>query len=416
MAWEKRAILHSDLNNFYASVECMKNPELKKYPVAVCGRTEERHGIVLAKNYAAKAYGVTTGESIPQAKAKCPQLVTVDPHYEEYVRYSKLVREIYGCYSDRVEAYGMDENWIDITNTYGLDDPEAAANEIRERVKNELGLTVSIGVSFNKIFAKLGSDMKKPDAVTCIPYADFREKIWHLPAAEMLGVGRAAAKELTKFGVHTIGELAACSDDLLMSKFGINGLRMKKFASGEDASEVMTTEFNAPIKSIGNGTTFLSDLHENCEVRPMILALADKVAHRLRDAHKKARGVSLTVKCNDLTSKEWQCRLDFPTSNAFELAKRAYTLFVENYPWVKPIRAMTVRAIRLDGDDAAEQLSLFGDNERGIRLESMDSALDKIRERYGWKSITSAATLKLDKFPGGDEVELTMPTGLLTMG
>ncbi len=412
-----RTILHSDLNNFYASVECMLDPTLKKYPVAVCGRVEERHGIVLAKNYAAKACGVTTGETIFQAKCKCPDLVTVDPHYGEYMKYSRLVRAIYCDYSDLVEAYGMDENWIDVTGSravYG--DGERIANEIRERVKFELGLTVSVGVSFNKIFAKLGSDMKKPDAVTVISRDNFKEKVWGLPADDLLGVGRSAIRELRRFGINTIGELANCSDELLTYKFGINGLRMKQFARGEDNSAVVHRDWEFPIKSIGRGTTFTSDLTENYEVWCMMLALADEVASKLRAAKKKANGVSLTVKCSDLAWKEWQCGTEHPTQNANELAHRAYELFLKNYPWIKPIRAMTVRAIRLDDEGVCEQLTVFRDAVRIEKTEAKDRAVDEIRRRFGRRAIRSAATVGLKKFPGGGyEFELTMPTGLLTL-
>ena len=413
----QRTILHADLNNFYASVECMLDPRLKKYPVAVCGREEERHGIVLAKNYAAKAFGVKTGEAIWEAKSKCPGLVIIPPHYGEYMKYSRLVREIYCDYSDQVEAYGMDENWIDVTGSRLLfGDGEHIANEIRERVKRELGLTVSVGVSFNKIFAKLGSDMKKPDAVTVISREDFRDRIWQLPADDMLGVGRASIKVLNRFGVRTIGELARCSDEFLSYKFGIDGLRMKRYANGEDSSEVMRQEYEFPVKSVGNGITFLSDLYTEAEVWPMLLALSDEVAQRLRAAHKKANGVSLTVKCSDLSWKEWQAQLEFRSNNACEIARRCFELFRQNYPWVKPIRALTVRAIRLTDDSLSEQLSFFRDNERIERLEKLDRTVDEIRGRFGRRAICSASTLKLDKMPSSDETaEIRMPTGMLTL-
>lgn len=412
-----RTILHADLNNFYASVECMLNPELAKHPVAVCGRAEERHGIVLAKNYAAKACGVKTGEAIWEARGKCPELVIVPPHYREYMKYSRLVREIYCEYSDLVEAYGMDENWIDVTGSRLLfGDGETIANEIRERVKHELGLTISVGVSFNKIFAKLGSDMKKPDAVTVISREDFRSKIWHLPADDMLGVGPKAIKVLNMFGIRTIGELANCPDEILSCKFGVNGMRMKLYANGEDHSAVMHQEYKFPVKSVGNGITFLSDLYTEAEVWPMLLALSDEVAQRLRAAHKKARGISLTVKCSDLTGKEWQAQLEFDSSNACEIAQRCFDVFRQNYPWVKPIRALTVRAIRLVDDNINEQLSIFRDYERIGRLETVDRTVDEIRKRFGRRAIGSASTLKLDKMPvGDDEVEIKMPTGLLTL-
>lgn len=413
----ERSILHCDLNNFYASVECMLHPEIRGYPVAVCGRTEERHGIVLAKNYLAKDYGVKTGESVMEAKSKCRGLVMVNPHYREYMKYSRIVREIYKSYSDLVEPYGMDENWVDVTGSVRwFGSGEKIANEIRERVKRETGLTISVGVSFNKIFAKLGSDMKKPDAVTCITSENFREKIWELPADSMLGVGPSAMKLLRRYGICTIGELAMCPDALLSYKFGINGIRMKQYANGLDKSRVMPQDFCFPVKSVGNGTTFLADLYTNEEVSPMILSLSDHVAARLREAGKKARGISLTVKCNDLSWKEWQTSLDRPTQSAGEIAERAFELFRRSYPWVKPIRAMTVRAIRLVDMEYSDQVTIFCSAGRMEKTESIDRAVDGIRERFGWASICRAATLHMPKMPDFDEeVDIVMPSGMLTV-
>mgnify|MGYP003419067824 CR=1 FL=1 len=232
-----RSILHCDMNNFYASVECMLDPALKKYPIAVCGSVEERHGIVLAKNYKAKAFDVKTGDAVWQAKQKCKDLVVVPPHYEEYIKYSKLARSVYERYTDQVEPYGMDECWLDISGTESLfGSPEKVANEIRETMKFELGLTISVGVSFNKIFAKLGSDMKKPDAVTVIPKDTFREKIWGLPAADLLGVGRATQRVLDSYCIRTIGDLANTDPEFLRRRLGKNGVVLWNYANGNDLS------------------------------------------------------------------------------------------------------------------------------------------------------------------------------------
>ena len=397
---DERTILHSDLNNFYASVECMLRPELNRFPVAVCGRQEERHGIVLAKNYAAKAYGVQTGEPIVRARAKCPALVCVDPHFGEYVKYSRLVRQIYMEYSDLVEPYGMDENFIDVSASLRLfGDGETIAHAIRERVRRETGLTVSVGVSFNKIFAKLGSDMKKPDAVTCIPRESFRNIIWSLPAGDMLGVGRTAAAELHRYGITTIGALAHCPDELLIRKFGVSGLRMKQYANGEDTSAVLPADYHAAPKSVSCGITFRDDLREEAEVWPMILALADEVAYRLREADKKAQSISLTVKDCTLKVKEWQVKLPYPTHSALLLATHAFSVFRQKYLWIKPIRMLCVRAIRLQDGDAAEQLTLLCSGGDMERTEQVDRTVDEIRRRFGKGSITSAATLRLDKMP-----------------
>lgn len=258
-----RSILHCDMNNFYASVECMLDPALKKYPIAVCGSVEERHGIVLAKNYKAKAFDVKTGDAVWQAKQKCKDLVVVPPHYEEYIKYSKLARSVYERYTDQVEPYGMDECWLDISGTGSLfGSPEKVANEIRETMKFELGLTISVGVSFNKIFAKLGSDMKKPDAVTVIPKDTFREKIWGLPAADLLGVGRATQRVLDSYCIRTIGDLANNDPEFLRRRLGKNGVVLWNYANGNDLSLVAKKDFVSPIKSVGHGITTVADLEK----------------------------------------------------------------------------------------------------------------------------------------------------------
>ncbi len=262
-----RSILHCDMNNFYASVECMLDPALKKYPIAVCGSVEERHGIVLAKNYKAKAFDVKTGDAVWQAKQKCKDLVVVPPHYEEYIKYSKLARSVYERYTDQVEPYGMDECWLDISGTESLfGSPEKVANEIRETMKFELGLTISVGVSFNKIFAKLGSDMKKPDAVTVIPKDTFKEKIWGLPAADLLGVGRATQRVLDSYCIRTIGDLANNDPEFLRRRLGKNGVVLWNYANGNDLSLVAKKDFVSPIKSVGHGITTVADLEKASDV------------------------------------------------------------------------------------------------------------------------------------------------------
>ena len=253
-----RNVLHCDMNNFYASVECMLDPALREYPVAVCGSVEERHGIVLAKNYKAKAFNVQTGDAVWQAKQKCKDLVIVPPHFEEYIKYSKLARSVYERYTDQVEPYGMDECWLDISGTSGIfGSPEKVANEIRETIKFELGLTISVGVSFNKIFAKLGSDMKKPDAVTVIEKDTFKDKIWGLPASDLLGVGRATRKVLDRYAIRTIGDLANTDPDLLKRWLGKNGVALWQFANGLDCSAVAKTDFVSPVKSVGHGLSLI---------------------------------------------------------------------------------------------------------------------------------------------------------------
>lgn len=312
-----RNILHCDMNNFYASVECMLDPALREYPVAVCGSVEERHGIVLAKNYKAKAFNVQTGDAVWQAKQKCKDLVIVPPHFEEYIKYSKLARSVYERYTDQVEPYGMDECWLDISGTSGIfGSPEKVANEIRETIKFELGLTISIGVSFNKIFAKLGSDMKKPDAVTVIEKDTFKDKIWGLPASDLLGVGRATRKVLDRYYIKTIGDLANTDPDLLKRWLGKNGVALWQFANGLDCSTVAKTDFVSPVKSVGHGITTVADLENGEQVWPVILELTQEIGHKLRVHGLSAEGVALHIRDNTLYSKQWQTKIDYMQKTA----------------------------------------------------------------------------------------------------
>ena len=409
----ERSILHCDMNNFYASVECMLNPDLRDKAVAVCGSVEDRHGIVLAKNYKAKAFGVTTGEAIWQAKQKCRDLTIVEPHYEQYMKFSKLAREIYGRYTDQIEPYGMDECWLDVTGSRTLGSGVEIANEIRETIKFELGLTISVGVSFNKIFAKLGSDMKKPDAVTCIERETFRDTIWNLPASEMLGVGRATEKRLSSCGIRTIGQLAAISESFLQSSFGKNGLALKRYANGEDYSQVMRSDYSSPVKSVGHGITTIQDLENSAEVWCVMLELVQDIGTKLRSHKKKAGGIAISIRNNELFTKEWQCRLSMPTHSPTHLAKTAFELFVKNYDWKRPIRSVTVRAISLEGEDVPIQIDIFNDVSMIEKRERLDFAIETIRSRFGKNSIKNAVLCTDIKLSGKNSVDLIMPTGMI---
>lgn len=407
-----RSILHCDMNNFYASVECMLDPTLKKYPVAVCGSVEERHGIVLAKNYAAKAFDVKTGDAVWQAKQKCKNLVVVPPHYEEYIKYSKLAREVYSRYTDMVEPYGMDECWLDISGTYGLlGSPERVANEIKETIKFELGLTISVGVSFNKIFAKLGSDMKKPDAITVIPEDSFRDKIWGLPAADLLGVGRATQRVLDNYGIKTIGELANTDPKLLKYRLGKNGVALWQYANGNDCSAVKNTEFVSPIKSVGHGITTVEDLENDEQVWPVFLELTQDIGHKLRVHKKSADGVTIHIRDNTLYTRQWQTALDMPTQSPMLIAKAAFALFEKRYDWRNPIRSVTIQAINLVPQDTPRQIDLFMDIEKIERAEKLDRCIEEIRRRYGKNSIRNGILLQNLRMPP-EKAEITMPTGM----
>lgn len=390
----ERVILHADMNNFYASVECMKNPELKQYPIAVCGDVEERHGIVLAKNGKAKFFGVSTGEAIWQAKMKCPNLVIVSPDHEEYAKFSRYAREIYNRYTDQVEPFGLDECWLDVTGSTRLfGSGEKMAYEIKEMIKRELGITASVGVSFNKIFAKLASDMKKPDAVTVIPQDSFKEKIWHLPASDMLGVGRKTYEKLCACGIRTIGQMATMPMDFFQRKFGKVGVDLWKAANGLDTSEVVTRDMEMLDKSCGHGITTSRDLVDSSEVWKVMLELSQNIGHRLYIYNRKAAGVSVSIRDNTLYSKQWQTRLPYMTQSPLHIAKEAFSLFEKNYLWQNPIRSVTVRAIDLASLDAPEQFDLFFDTERLMKSETLDKTVEGIRSRYGKNAIRNAVLI-----------------------
>lgn len=410
---KERAILHIDMNNFYASVECMLNPELKSYPIAVCGDQEERHGIVLAKNYKAKAFGVATGEAIWQAKQKCPNLVIVPPHYEQYMKFSKLAREIYGRYTDLIEPFGMDEVWADVTNCLSLmGEPAAIAQDIRKAVTFELGLTVSIGVSFNKVFAKLGSDLKKPDAITIITKENFREKIWHLPASDMLGVGRATERSLSSVGIRTIGDIANFPVDFFKRRFGKNGVDLWRYANGLDDSKVTVRNFEAPDKSVGHGMTAIQDIEAPEEVWTFMLELCQDIGHRLFLFNKKATGIAITIRDNNLFTKQWQCKLHISTQSPSFLAKEAFSLFLRSYDWHAPIRSISVQAINLVSADEPSQLDVFVDSARLARVEALDKTIENLRSRFGKNIIRNACLLNNPKMSAKGNPNIIMPTGV----
>lgn len=408
-----RTILHCDMNNFYASVECNLNPKLRGKPVAVGGDAEERHGIILAKNYQAKAYGVQTGEALWQAKQKCKDLIIVPPNYEQYLKYSKLARQIYSDYTDQIEPYGMDECWLDVTGPGVMGNGEEIANTIRERIKFELGLTISAGVSFNKIFAKLGSDMKKPDAVTVIPQDGFKEKIWDLPASDMLGVGRATEKKLTGYGVHTIGDLARMPEEYVRSWFGKCGSYIWLYANGLDQSPVMRQDYEVPAKTVGHGITTMQDLENAAEVWNVMLELTQDIGHKLRTFNKYASGVAICIRDNELHIKQWQCPLEMATHSAAIIAQTAFHLFERSYRWDNPIRSVTVRAINLVPQGMPQQLDLFTDCIRVDKMEKLETAVENIRERFGKRSIMPATLCQDIKMSREHNFELVMPSGMV---
>ena len=319
-----RSILHCDLNNFFASVELLSHPELRDLPVIVGGSTADRHGIVLAKNYPAKARGIITGETVAQAVDKCPSLIALEPHYDLYLDYSRAVRQIYGRYTDLVEPFGIDECFLDVTASRRVfGDGMQIANGIREAVKRETGLTISAGVSFCKVFAKLGSDMKKPDAVTHIPPETFREIIWDLPANEMVGVGMRTYQKLYNRGVRTIGDIARCPPELMQSYLGKAGAVLWVCANGLENSPVMREDERAPIKSVGHGMTLTADLTTEREVFDTIIELSQEVGTKLRKNGLRCAGVCVAIRDNDLVWREYQEKLPRPTQLTREIASSA---------------------------------------------------------------------------------------------
>lgn len=397
---DSRIILHCDLNSYFASVELLGSPELRGKPVAVCGSVEARHGIVLARSEAAKKCGVRTAEAVWQAQKKCPELVIVEPHYEKYVQYSRMVKDIYSQYTDRVESFGIDEAWLDVTGSRGLFGiGESIAWDIKERIKREIGLTLSAGVSFCKIFSKMGSDLKKPDAVTCIPEESFRDIVWDLPASSMLGVGHSTGRKLSGYGIHTIGQIATYPIEFFERIFGMTGRIMWAYANGIDNSEVMRSTDSLPIKSIGHGNTATADLTDSAEVQLMLFELSQDVARRLREYHLQARRLQIGVRDCDMGYREYQTTLPCPTQSYTEMSEAAYRLFTANYNWYKNIRALTVRAINLEPDTIPYQIDIFTDYTRRERINSLERAVEGVRARYGRNSIDSAALMRHSKIP-----------------
>lgn len=389
-----RTILHVDMNSCYASIETALNPELKGKAVAVGGNRKTRHGIILAKSQEAKKFGIKTGEPIWKSIQKCPELIIIPPHYDQYLKYSKMAKKIYYDYTNQVEPFGIDECWLDITNSLTIKgDAEKIAEEIRGRIKNELKITVSIGVSFNKIFAKLGSDMKKPDAITYIPCNDFRRKIWDLPVEDLLYVGYATKNRLNKYGVHTIGDLAQFPKDMLKRILGVNGEILWRYANGLDTSRVKAEEHNIAIKSIGNGTTCSRDLLNDQDVYNVFMKLAQNVSKRLIDRDYSCNSIQISVKDNNFNVKQYQMPINYPTQSTFVIAGQAMNLFRNNYDWKNNVRALAVRACKLTSVNGRVQIDMFNDYIKQDKYEKIDNTLYKIREKHGKNIITIASLM-----------------------
>ncbi|NLW79829.1 MAG: DNA polymerase IV [Ruminococcaceae bacterium] len=395
----ERVILHCDCNSFYASVELLAHPELRDKPVAVSGSVDDRHGIILAKNDAAKKFGVQTAETVWQAKRKCPQLIMLPPHHRKYREYSLAINTYYERFTDQVEPFGIDESWLDITGSWQLfgASPLEVANKIRLGVKEQTGLTISIGLSFNKVFAKLGSDYKKPDAVTEISRDNYREIIWPLPVAAMLFVGKKSRQTLESMGINTIGDLATADENLLAQVLGKQGPQLWHYARGEDTAPVAVAGQHEPVKSVGNGMTFRRDLLGYQDVRVAVGALADEVAGRLRRKKLYATNLQVLIKNPELKSISRQRVLPYATNLAKDIADLAMDIIKDNWNYAKPIRMLTLTAQNLTDLPYAAQTSLYGEGP-GIntKREKLEKSLDKIREKYGKTAVVDASLLHND--------------------
>ena len=389
---EERVILHCDLNNFFASVSLLFNPTLRSVPVAVCGDKEQRHGIVLAKNEAAKRCGVKTAEAIFEAKAKCPELVILPPMLDKYKEYSEKAHRIYEEYTDMIEPFGIDECWLDVTGSRLLfGSGEEIADKIRREIKQKLGITVSVGVSFNKVFAKLGSDMKKPDGITVISRENFREKIWRLPISDLLFVGRKTTDRLRSCGICTIGDAAVCSDEMLERLLGKNGLELKRYALGEDNSPVSRQHEKATPKSIGRSVTRQQDFKTPDEIWGMFLSLAREISDSLREQGLYAGGVQVHIRNAALSVKEFSRSYPDSVNGAKIIAERGMELLNEHFGFTEPLRSVGLRAINLRGYQTAIQEDIFGDSEKRETEEKIESSIYELRKKFGSTSITRAA-------------------------
>ncbi len=398
----ERTILHCDLNCFFASVELLDHPELRHLPVAVCGDPTSRHGIILAKNEPAKAFGVQTAETIWQARRKCPDLVLLPPHHRLYRDLSRQVNAIYQEYTDRVEPFGVDESWLDVTGALHLfgGDGRALADELRRRLREELGLTISVGVSYNKVFAKLGSDYKKPDATTVITPQDMERLVWPLPVGAMLFVGQATRRTLEPYGVKTIGDLARFEPQSLEALLGKLGTQLHRYANGLDDEPVARAGSWTPPKSVGNGSTFPKNLTTWDQVKAGAALLCDGVATELRKNAMVCRTLQLTLRDPKFRDICRQRPLPRPSQYARELTAAALDILQDIWKPGSPIRALTVTAQNLvPQEEGWQQMDLFAGPEEDPQRQKqahLETAMDAIREKLGKKAIGFSGLVDAD--------------------
>ena len=405
MEKKERIILHSDLNNFFASVEITKDPSLAGKPLIVCGDPKERHGIVLAKNEEAKKLGIKTAETVYSALKKCPQLQMVGSHFHDYLEYSKKVVKIYGRFTEKIEECSIDECALDVTeSTYLFGSGRDIAEKIRATVKKELGLTVSVGVSFNKVFAKLASELKKPDAVTEITRENYREVVWRLPVTELLLVGKSTAETLHKIGVYTIGDLANADEGLITRFLGKRGRQVCVYARGEDIEPVKWEKKKEDLKSIGNSSTLPKDITDREEIKRWFYVLSESVSARLRDADVgRANTVHIVVRNEKLEDTTCQMKVS-PTTLCGDIAKSAFELFCKHFAIGYKVRMLGITVSGFDYH--IEQMSLDSFLSEGSasyeKKERAENAIAKIREKYGYATVQRGVVLEDEKLNGLD--------------
>ena len=394
----ERLIFHCDCNNFFASCECLERPELKSVPMAVAGDPEERVGVVVAKNELAKKAGVKTTDTVWQARKKCPQIVFVPPRHRYYKQVSDRVNAIYRDYSDYVEPASIDESYLDMTGTleyYHMSAGELA-DAIRTRVKREIGITISVGVANNKIFAKMGSDYKKPDATTVILGEDYRKILWPLPVSDLMFAGKASVKLLNQKGIHTVGDLAVQPKERISVLLGKGGETLWAYANGMDTEPVRKWGEKPEVKSVSHGMTFRRDLFTPEEIRTGVAVQADRIAISLRRQGLKGSVIGVQIKAPSLAVISRQTTLDHYTWLQQEIRDTAMKLIDENWQAGAPIRAITVSVNRLvPANEATEQLDLFDQigtpGESRIMREKqdrMEAAMDALRLKMGNTAVT----------------------------
>jgi len=389
-----RVILHADLNNFYASVACVDRPELREVPVAVCGDPGKRHGIVLAKNMPAKRQGVRTGQVIWQARQLCPNLQTIAPDFDEVLRLSGVIRSIFCRYTNRVQPFGVDEAWLDVSGPdMSIAQGERIANHMRHAVREETGLTLSVGVSDNRVFAKLGSDLKKPDAVSVICDQNRASVLDPLPVGDLLFIGPATVRKLNAVGVYTVGQLAQTDPMVLKGLLGKTGLMLSGFAHGNDAAAMLETGARPTVKSVGNSVTAAHDILTEQDARITLVGLCESVASRLRKHGLCGRVVELSMRDGALATSTRQATLDFTTDCSYDIFDAAFGLLMQHWDGKTPLRSMGVCVSRLCAAGYAVQMSFLPEDARRQRNAALDRAVDDIRRRYGHNAIQRALML-----------------------